>query len=1200
MGKTLRTAAMIVGAVALTATGVGAIAAAAAGPGFTAVSVAGVSMSTWTALAAGSGLVTMATGLAAPGPSLQGSPTKFAADPQAGIPYAIGRTWQSGNIIYRKAHTSPGKVPNDRQTFVAVLSGGGPVQQIDAFYADKTQVTFNSAGAATGNYANYMWQKTQLGATPEAAALSVSSGDGSSPPGWTAQHKLSGYAAAIWTLRWDSKGKIYPNGVPKPGWVGKWVKVYDPRLDSTYPGGSGSCRALQESTYVWSENPYLHALTWCLGRWANGKRVLGIGAPVEGIDVAAFVEGANIADANGWKAGGVEYSTDRKWDVLKRILQAGGGEPMPLGARISCRINTPRVSLGTVTAADVVGEATVAATQSRRERFNAVIPRYRSEAHGWEIVAADKIVVPEHVAEDGGERCKEITYALVQQAKQAAELARYDIENSREFGPITLPLKPRWIGYKPGDCVTVDLPELGLSSQLVLILRRTLDPSTGIVTLICRSETAAKHAFALGQTTTPPPTPGVSGPPLVPVPSASEWSVSATAISADGVSRPALVISGAATTADPHSILFEYREATGSWGADEGWIAAGTAAGSATRQVIPGVLPGTAYEVAVSYVQFGQQGGRLKLGPVTTGGDTALDRATAALSAAQAAEAIAADAQAVADGKVDLFYQPSAPATPPAAVGDLWFDTDDGSRQYVHVGLGLFIAGSEVTIAGTSIDIPWALASDQRIGEALTAAAGAQATADGKVRTFFSESQPVAEALGDLWYQPSSKIFRRWSGSSWDPTSSLGAPAGTEVGGQPAEAVATVAVNFNRRNDRDGSAIAVPVIPTDGTAVDHTINTDGSADISFEWQWSGTNADIDGFVIYVYSSASASAYTFGTTPAAEQVFYGPADKRAFILYGAAANKYYTFGVRAYRVVDPDVASSGIIQTAIVKPSRAEENPYRPSASVAFGGDITGTISGTAASVIVGKTQNLTDGGQLGPNMGIQIGVLRSLGNGVSVVSLRDGDTFTFPADWGAQVPGVVGMMNGMVSGTEFILSEPVGLTSAGFTAKCKRVTAVSGTPTTITAAATPSGPRVFEKVKPNADLVFNDRFTFKFNVLVTSGPIIAPGERLPGSVTLGFWTYDGLTWQMNSTAWWGSGATEEFRVYTAQTVTVSRAGMGNGSRFGISVVNSEHGGGVTAFTEVSYQAVTSVTETTATPPGFPGINFLIIGGAQVA
>jgi hypothetical protein len=82
----------------------------------------------------------------------------------------------------------------------------------------------------------------------------------------------------------------------------KGVKVYDPRLDSTYPGGSGSCRALDEATYVYSENPWLHALTFALGRFQNGKRVMGVGMPIASIDVAAFVEAANIADANGWKA----------------------------------------------------------------------------------------------------------------------------------------------------------------------------------------------------------------------------------------------------------------------------------------------------------------------------------------------------------------------------------------------------------------------------------------------------------------------------------------------------------------------------------------------------------------------------------------------------------------------------------------------------------------------------------------------------------------------------------------------------------------------------------------------------------------------------------------------------------------------------------------------------------------------------------
>src|SRR3546814_13906601 len=68
------------------------------------------------------------------------------------------------------------------------------------------------------------------------------------------------------------------------------------------------------------------------------------------------------------------------------MLQAGGGEPIALGAKISCMVNTTRVSLATITAADVVGEVSVTATQGRRDRKNGCWPRYRAEAHEWEIV----------------------------------------------------------------------------------------------------------------------------------------------------------------------------------------------------------------------------------------------------------------------------------------------------------------------------------------------------------------------------------------------------------------------------------------------------------------------------------------------------------------------------------------------------------------------------------------------------------------------------------------------------------------------------------------------------------------------------------------------------------------------------------------------------------------------------------------------
>jgi phage minor structural protein len=182
------------------------------------------------------------------------------------------------------------------------------------------------------------------------------------------------------------------------------------------------------------------------------------------------------------------------------------------------------------------------------------------------------------------------------------------------------------------------------------------------------------------------------------------------------------------------------------------------------------------------------------------------------------------------------------------------------------------------------------------------------------------------------------------------------------VGNQPAVAVQNATVNFNNRNDRKSTTPANPVVATDGTAIDHTINSDGSADISFEWSFNGSGDayDIDGFIIYVYQSTSNSPYTFGTSPTSEQVYIVTPDKRAFILYGVPADRYYTFGVQAYRTVDQDINPNGIIKSSIVKSTATGENPYRPSSNVAFAGNITGTINGVAASTVSTTVNNFNN------------------------------------------------------------------------------------------------------------------------------------------------------------------------------------------------------------------------------------------------
>jgi parallel beta-helix repeat protein len=172
-----------------------------------------------------------------------------------------------------------------------------------------------------------------------------------------------------------------------------------------------------------------------------------------------------------------------------------------------------------------------------------------------------------------------------------------------------------------------------------------------------------------------------------------------------------------------------------------------------------------------------------------------------------------------------------------------------------------------------------------------------------------------------------------------------------------------VATNFDNRNDRISTIPANPIIANDGTAIDHTINTDGSCDISFEWTFNPEGLDlieypeynIDGFIVYVRSLSTDEPYIFGSTVAREQYYAIGTDKRAFILYGVASDKYFTFGIQAYRKVDVDINSSGVLKSSIVRSVYATENPYLPDANVAFSGNITGTINGVPASSIADTT-----------------------------------------------------------------------------------------------------------------------------------------------------------------------------------------------------------------------------------------------------
>lgn len=459
------------------------------------------------AVSAGATIVAQMT---AKKPPSRGSPNLITIGANQPMPIVFGETYIGGNKVHEVGYGGlVAKVENPYKFEAIIHSGCGPVESITGLYADFEPVTL-SGTAATGYFSGFLYADQQLGARAEADALVP---NWASAPGWGVAYKLSGYAATGLSLKFDKDGKIFASGEPQWGVTIKGVKAYDARLDSTYPGGSGPQRINNRSTWAYSENPGVVGATYAYGWFDNANKQGGIGMPVEGIDMARWVEFANICDANEWKVGGVVYEPGSRWDNLKDICAAGGGEPYFDRHLLGVNYNAPRVSLDTITADDIADEGfTVASGRTWRERLNTIAPKYRSGAHKWEYVPGADVSVPAYITDDGEEKREEIQWNLVQDKDQVAQLAAYELVNRREIGQIEVNCKPRLMRYSVGDMLTFNLPGTVINGLNAVIIRPpAIDPQTGQVKLTMVGETDAKHDFALGKTSTAPPVPSLVG-----------------------------------------------------------------------------------------------------------------------------------------------------------------------------------------------------------------------------------------------------------------------------------------------------------------------------------------------------------------------------------------------------------------------------------------------------------------------------------------------------------------------------------------------------------------------------------------------------------------------------------------------------------------------------------------------------------------
>jgi len=144
-----------------------------------------------------------------------------------------------------------------------------------------------------------------------------------------------------------------------------------------------------------------------------------------------------------------------------------------------------------------------------------------------------------------------------------------------------------------------------------------------------------------------------------------------------------------------------------------------------------------------------------------------------AASSADALQALAdaATAQATADGEIVGFYQDAAP-TSGMKFGDIWIDTDGHDPLTTDD-----IYRYEDVTGGSSGTLDWHAAPNNAVGKVYLNAAGAQSTADGKITTFYQDSEPTSGmSEGDIWVDTddNNKLYV-YSGTAWVMTTNADA-----------------------------------------------------------------------------------------------------------------------------------------------------------------------------------------------------------------------------------------------------------------------------------------------------------------------------------------------------------------------------------------------------------------------------------------
>ena len=451
---------------------------------------------------------------------------KFNAN--AHIPIIYGTRKVGGNIVFLETSGT-----DNQYLYMAIVLSEGEINDISAIFINDNQVTWSgdiadntsiTVGSGDANFydgASLITCEPHFGSDSQSASTLLST-----LSSWTSNHRLRGLAYLALKFEWnqDKFGSL-----PSVNAIVQGKKVYNPNLDGTVTGGSGSHRADTSSTWEYSDNPVLQLLDYL----RNERYGMGIANSYFDSNFADWQTASDVCDADITPYSGasaidlmdshtVVDTSKKAIDNVKDFVRGCRAYLNFTGGKYNILVESTGSASITLTEDNIIGGISVQ-SKNKNSRYNRVIVNFTNPNKNYQSDTAQFPPVDETglasadqhstmKTADGGLLLEgRFDFSMFTSPYQAQEMAEIILRRSRSSLDISLLCDATGLDLAIGDIVNITHATPSFSAKAFRVQGMTIN-ADHTVALQCSEHQDSFYTFgtqvavpAIPSTTLPNP-----------------------------------------------------------------------------------------------------------------------------------------------------------------------------------------------------------------------------------------------------------------------------------------------------------------------------------------------------------------------------------------------------------------------------------------------------------------------------------------------------------------------------------------------------------------------------------------------------------------------------------------------------------------------------------------------------------------------